>query len=147
MGFFGFVGKYWWWLILVSVSYFTYWYFQGYEEKVYQYLRTFLLIGNGYLFLHLFFRPLLTIEPALFLLLGVIVGLMWYVSKLHMKYKRPFYVVGSCISFLILISGLFYLYPEKPDIEGFIRQQQIQLLLHSPMTQPQRIAYLKLTNL
>jgi hypothetical protein len=78
---------------LVSISYFTYNYFYGYEEKKYLYLRRFLLLGNVYLSLHLFFRPLLHIEPALFLLLGVIILLMWYISQLYMKYKWPFYTI------------------------------------------------------
>jgi hypothetical protein len=72
---------------------------------------------------------------------------MWYLSKLHIKYKRPWYTIGSSSSFLILISGLFYLYPEKPDIEGFINQQQTQLIVTSPTTQPPRQAYIKVVNL
>lgn len=64
-----------------------------------------------------------------------------------MKYKWPFYTIGNILCFLILISELFYLYPEEPDVSGFITEQKPQLILISPNTQPQRKAYLKLTQM
>ena len=145
--FWGFLLSYRRYLIIVSVSYFTYGYYINEEDKKFHYLRNSLLVFNIYLTLHVFFRPVLNIEPALFLLLGCIILGLRYISQLHMKIKRPFYLIGGIFSFLILISGIFYLYPEAPDIAGFQAQQQTQLILISPTSLPQRSAYIKLTHL
>lgn len=134
-------------LLLISIAYFTYCYYLHEEEKKFQQLRSALLVFSLYLTLHVFFRPLLNIEPALFILLACIIGGLRYVSKLHIKIKRPFYLIGGIFSFLILISGVFYLYPDAPDVTGFQAQQQNQLLLIAPTTLPKKTAYLLLTDL
>jgi hypothetical protein len=140
----GFIQSYWWYLIFVSISYFTYCYYLHEEQKIYFYIRNVLLIFNIYLTLHVFFRPLLNIEPSLFVLLGCILWGLRYLSKLHIKIKRPFYLIGETLCFLILISGNFYLYPEAPNIDEFIIQQHPQLILTSPTTQAKYTAYISL---
>jgi hypothetical protein len=50
------------------------------------------------------------------------------------------------MSVLILVSGIFYLYPDAPDTKGYIQQQPFRLLLSSPTQQAQFIAYVSLTN-
>jgi hypothetical protein len=91
MGVWGFLQEYRRYVIIVSVSYFFYGYFIDEEEKKFFYIRNLLLYGNVYLALHIFLRPLLNIEPALFLLLACIVVGIRYVSQLHIKGKRIFY--------------------------------------------------------
>jgi len=93
VGFVWFIGEYWWWLLLVSCCYFLYCRSIGEEEKKYRYLRQGLLYGNFYVVAHVFFRPLLNIEPALFLLLGMLILGMFVVQHMEMKVKKPFYRV------------------------------------------------------
>jgi hypothetical protein len=147
IGFRGFIQSYRRYLILVSLSYFTYCYFIDETEKPYLHLKTTLFLLNIYLALHLFFRPLLNIEPALFVLLGGILLGLRAIRKLPAKIKRPLHIFGGIISVLILISGIFYLYPHAPDIRGFIQQQPSRLLLNAPTQQAQFTAYISLTDL
>jgi len=44
------------------------------------------------------------------------------------------------LSGLILISGLFYLYPDAPDVKGFIALQHPQLILLSDTYRPKQHA-------
>jgi len=94
VGFTRFILQYWWWLILVSLSYFGYCRSIGEEEKKYLYMRQALIYGNFYLLAHLFFRPFLNIEPALFLLLGFVVVGMFVIQKTDLRVKQPFYRIG-----------------------------------------------------
>lgn len=147
MWFRGFIQSYRRYLILVSLSYFTYCYVIDETEKSYLHLKTTLFLFNLYLALHLFFRPLLNIESVLFLLLGGILLGLRAIRKLPFKIKWPLYFVWGIASVLILISGIFYLYPHAPDVEGFIQQQPSQLILTSPTQQAQFTAYITLVNL
>ena len=64
-----FVLNYRLYLLIVSVSYFYYYSIQYEPDKKYELIRNVLIYGNVYLFLHLFFRPLLNISHQLFVLL------------------------------------------------------------------------------
>jgi len=46
---------------------------------------------------------------------------------------------------LILISGIFYLYPEAPDVAGFIGLQDSQAVILSTTSLPKQQAYLTIT--
>ena len=134
-------------LIILSISYFFYCYYLDETEKKFEYLRNTLFIVNTYITLHIFFRPLLNIPSALFLVLGVILLLMRYIKNLHIKRKQILYLIGGVFSFLILISGLFYLYPDAPDTQGFIDKQKTQFLIHSPTNIKKQQAYLQIIDL
>ncbi|MDR2190248.1 MAG: hypothetical protein LBP53_03515 [Candidatus Peribacteria bacterium] len=146
-GFRGFIECYRRYLIIVSLSYFTYCYFIDETEQPFLSIKNILFIGNCYLALHLFFRPLLHIEPALFLLLGMLLLGLRAIRKRPARIRQPLNILGMLISVIILISGLFYLYPEAPDKDGFIAQQHLQLITISDTQTPKYLAYLKITDL
>lgn len=55
-------------------------------------------------------------------------------------------VFGWILSFFILISGMIYLYPEKPDIDGFAGMKNYQISIFSVMESvPKKDAYLQIS--
>ncbi len=138
--------SYWRFLLIVGMSFFIRRSLRWDTEKSRIMLRNWLVIGNFYLFLHLFFRPILNIEPALFILLALFVwGMIWVAQQdRNWKKKRVLCLIGGFFSIGILISGFFYLYSEAPDVEGFIAKQEKKLIITSPISQPKTEAYLLL---
>ena len=141
-----FFSSYRWFLLIVGISFFVWRSLRWETDSSKVMLRNGILIGNLYLFLHLFFRPLLHIEPALFILLGLIIwGVIWVARQpWNLRAKRIVYVIWGIFSVGILISGFFYLYPEAPDETGFLAQQQKKLIITSPFSQSKQEAYVLL---
>ena len=142
-----FIQNYRGYLSILSFSYFLYCHYKDEPERKFEYLRNTLIIGNTYLTLHIFFRPLLNIPWELFILLGIILIIIRYIKNLHIKWKKIFYTIWGILSFLIIISWLFYLYPEAPDVQGFINRQQTQLILHSPIEVKRQQAYIQIIDI
>ncbi len=115
-----FILKYWLYLLIVTVSYFYYYKIEYELDKKYEYIRNAIIYGNVYLFAHIFFRPLLNISHSLFVLLWLIILWLRWLSKLKTRWKIVWQVLWVIVSFFILISWIFYLYPDKPDIEWFM---------------------------
>ena len=123
-----FVLNYRLYLLIVSVSYFYYYSIQYEPDKKYELIRNVLIYGNVYLFLHLFFRPLLNISHQLFVLLWLIFLWLWWSSRLKSRWRYLLQILWWIFSFFILISGMFYFYPEAPDIQWFINSRSTELL-------------------
>ena len=123
-----FVLNYRLYLLIVSVSYFYYYSIQYEPDKKYELIRNVLIYGNVYLFLHLFFRPLLNISHQLFVLLWLIFLWLWWSSRLKSRWRYLLQILWWIFSFFILISGMFYFYPEAPDIQWFINGRSTELL-------------------
>lgn len=124
-----FVLKYWLYLLIVSFSYFYYYSIQYELDKKYEFIRNVLIWGNAYLFLHVFFRPQLNISHQLFVLLWLIVLWVWWTTKLKTRWKYLLQIIGWIFSFFILISGMFYFYPEAPDIKWFLESRSNELMV------------------
>lgn len=123
-----FVLKYWLYFLIVSISYFYYYSIQYEPDKKYELIRNVLIYGNAYLFLHMFFRPQLNISHQLFVLLWLIALWVWWTTKLKTRWKYLLQIIGWIFSFFILISGMFYFYPEAPDIDWFIKSRGDKIL-------------------
>ena len=146
--FIDFVIRYWLYLLIVSFSYFYYYSIQYEPDKKYELIRNALIYGNLYLFLHVFFRPLLNISHQLFVLLWLIILWLWWTTRLKTRWKYLLQILWWIFSFFIMISWMFYFYPEAPDIEWFlkIRQPEIKVLwVINPVEK--KDAYVKLVNL
>ena len=128
--FIDFVLKYRVLFLIASVSYFYYYSIEYEVDKKYKFIRSALLCGNAYLFAHVFFRPLLGISHELFILLWLIILWLWWTTKMTNKRKWILQVLGWILSFCILISGIFYLYPEEPDVVWFMNTRDYQILAH-----------------
>lgn len=124
-----FVLKYWLYLLIVSFSYFYYYSIQYEPDKKYEFIRNVLIWGNVYLFLHVFFRPQLNISHQLFVLLWLIVLWVWWTTKLKTRWKYLLQIIGWIFSFFIMISGMFYFYPEAPDIKWFLESKSNELMV------------------
>ena len=122
-----FVLKYWLYFLIVSISYFYYYSIQYEPDKKYKLIRNVLIYGNAYLFLHMFFRPQLNISHQLFVLLWLIALWVWWTTKLKTRWKYLLQIIGWIFSFFILISGMFYFYPDPPDIKWFLNSRNTQL--------------------
>lgn len=122
-----FVLKYWLYLLIVSISYFYYYSIQYELDKKYEHIRNTIIYGNVYLFAHIFFRPLLNISHSLFILLWLIILWLWWISRLKTRWKIVWQILWIIVSFFILISWIFYLYPDKPDIEWFINTKPYKI--------------------
>ena len=122
-----FVLKYWLYLLIVSVSYFYYYSIQYEPDKKYELIRNVLVYGNAYLFLHIFFRPQLNISHQLFILLWLIVLGIWWTTKLKTRWKYLLQIIWWIFIFFIMISGMFYFYPEAPDIEWFLKNRSTEI--------------------
>lgn len=124
-----FVLEYWLYLLLVSISYFYYYSIQYELDKKYELIRNVLIYGNVYLFLHVFFRPQLNISHQLFVLLWLIALWVRWTTKLKTRWKYLLQIIGWIFSFFILISWMFYFYPDSPDIEWFLKSRSNELMV------------------
>lgn len=124
-----FILKYWLYFLIVTVSYFYYYRIEYELDKKYELIRNVIIYGNVYLFAHIFFRPLLNISHQLFVLLWLIILWLWWLSKLKTRWKIVWQVLWVIVSFFILISWIFYLYPDKPDIQWFINTRPYKILV------------------
>ena len=118
-----FLLKYWLYFLIVSISYFYYYSIQYDLDKKSKLIRNFIIYGNLYLFAHVFFRPLLNISHQLFILLWLIILWMWWTTKLTTRWKYLMQLLWCIFWFFILISWVFYLYPNGPDVEWFIKSR------------------------
>ena len=133
--------------LVASVSYFYYYSIQYEPDKKYELIRKAVICGNFYLFAHAFFRPLLNIPDALFILLWLIILWFWWTTK--MKSRRRYLLQGLwfVFSFFILISGMFYFYPDKPDIEWFVSNRNYEIsVVWAADTISKREAYIQINN-
>lgn len=122
-----FVLKYRLYLLIVSVSYFYYYSIQYEPDKKHELIRNIVIYGNVYLFLHIFFRPQLNISHQLFVLLWLIIlGIRW-TTKLKTRWKYLLRFVWWIFTFFIMISGMFYFYPEAPDIDWFLKNRSTEI--------------------
>lgn len=146
--FIDFILRYRLYLLIVSISYFYYYSIEYEPDKKYKLIRNIIIYGNLYLFLHIFFRPLLNISHQLFVLLWLIILWMWRSTTLKSRWKYLLQIVGWVFSFFILISGMFYFYPEEPDIKWFIesKNNEIRILWASGNVEKWD-AYIKISNL
>ncbi len=146
--FLDFVLKYWLYIIIVSVSYFYYYSIQYDTDKKSDLIRNVLICWNVYLFLHIFFRPQLNISHQLFVLLWLIILGIWWTTKLKSRWKYLLQIMWWIFSFFILISGIFYFYPDEPDIKWFLenKNNKISVFWVSDSTE-KKDAYIKITSL
>ena len=114
--------------LVASISYFYYYSIQYEPDKKYELIRKGVIYGNLYLFAHVFFRPLLNIPDALFVLLWLIILWFWWTTKMKSRRKYLLQVLWFVFSFFILISGTLYFYPNKPDIEWFVNSRNYEIL-------------------
>lgn len=114
--------------LVASVSYFYYYSIQYEPDKKYELIRNGVLYWNVYLFAHVFFRPLLNISGELFVLLWLII--LWFWGTTKMKSRRKYLLQGLwfVFSFFILVSGLFYFYPDEPDIQWFVNDRNYEII-------------------
>ena len=115
--------------LIVSVSYFYYYSIQYETDKKYDFIRNIVIWGNAYLFAHLFFRPLLNISHELFVLLWLIILWLRGTTKMRSKRRGLLQIIWWIFIFFIIISGIFYLYPEAPDIDGFLQSRKNELFV------------------
>lgn len=125
--FIDFVLKYRLYLLIVSVSYFYYYSIQYEPDKKHELIRNVVIYGNVYLFLHIFFRPQLNISHQLFVLLWLIILGIWWTTKLKTRWKYLLRFVWWIFTFFIMISGMFYFYPEAPDIDWFLKNRSTEI--------------------
>jgi len=115
--------------IVASVSYFYYYSIEYEQDKKYELIRNVIIYGNVYLFAHVFFRPLLNISDELFVLLWLIILWFWWTTKMKSRRKYLLQWLWFVFSFFILVSGMLYFYPDKPDVEWFIASKNYELLV------------------
>lgn len=145
--FIDFLLKYWLYFLIASISYFYYYSIEYETDKKYNVIRNVILYWNVYLFAHVFFRPLLNISHELFVLLWLIILWLWWTTKMRSRWKYLLQALWWVFSFFILISWVFYLYPEEPDIEWFISSKSYDLSFIWVTEQVQkRDAYIQITN-
>ena len=145
--FIDFILKYWLYLLIVSISYFYYYSIQYEPDKKFELIRNVIIYGNTYLFLHIFFRPLLNISHQLFVLLWLIILWLRWTTKLFSRWKYLLQVLWWLFSLFILVSGMFYFYPEAPDIDWFLKWRNCEILvLWAEGKVNKSDAYLKMTN-
>lgn len=139
--------KYRFLFFVASISYFYYYSIQYDPDKKYEIIRNVVIYGNLYLFAHVFFRPLLNIPDALFVLLWLII--VWFRWTTKMKSRRRYLVQGLwfVLSFFILVSGTLYFYPDKPDLEWFISDRNYEIsVVWVGDNIPKRDAYIQINN-
>ena len=112
VSFVDFLLKYWFYLLIVSISYFYYYSIQYDPDDKSKLIRKVIIYGNLYLFAHIFFRPLLNISHQLFVLLWLIILWLWRTTKLTTRWKYLMQFIWWIFWFFILISWIFYLYPD-----------------------------------
>ena len=128
MSFVSFLLKYWLYFLIVSISYFYYYSIQYEPDKKYQFIRNVILYGNLYLFAHVFFRPIMNISHQLFILLWLIILWIWRSRTLESRRKYVLQIVGCIFGFFIMISWIFYLYPNAPDVKWFVESRSYQIV-------------------
>jgi len=116
------------------------------KEEKFTYIKYSIMYFCIFSFLFVFFRPLINISAGGFISLGILIPVLRYSQYLKHKIKYLIQGVSGVISFLILCSGFLYLYPEKPDIEGFINNRETQFTLYSPKNLSKQEAYIKIEN-
>lgn len=145
--FIDFILKYRFYLLIVSVSYFYYYSIEYEPDKKYKLIRNIIIYGNAYLFLHIFFRPLLNISHQLFIFLWFITLWMWRTTTLRSRRKYLLQIIWWIFSFFILISWVLYFYPDAPDIKWFLESRDNEIrMLWTYDTVNQKDAYIKITN-
>lgn len=134
-------------IIIVSISYFYYYNIKYEPDKKYDFIRNVIIYGNIYLFCHIFFRPLLNISHQLFILLWLIILWLWWTTKLKTNWRYLLQIIWSIFSFFIMISWVFYFYPEPPDIHRFLltRNNEIRVLWVENSIE-KRDAYIQIVN-
>ena len=143
-----FILKYWLYLLIVSVSYFYYYSIEYEPDKKYNLIRNVVICGNVYLFLHIFFRPLLNISHQLFVLLWLIILWIRWSTTLKSRWRYLLQIIWWIFSFFIMISGMFYFYPEQPDINWFLENKDNKIsVLWVWNSVDKRDAYIKITGL
>lgn len=145
--FLDFLLRYRLYFLIATISYFYYYSIEYEPDKKYNVIRNILIYWNAYLFAHIFFRPLLNISHELFVLLWLIILWLWWTTKMKSRWKYLLQALWGIFSFFILVSWVFYLYPEEPDIEWFINSRSYNLSCEWVSNQiPKRDAYLQITN-
>lgn len=140
-----FLLKYRLYFLIVSVSYFYYYSIQYDPDKKFNLIRNVIIYGNLYLFAHVFFRPLLNISHELFVFLWLIILWMWWTTKLTTRWRYVLQAIWWIFTFFILISWIFYLYPDKPDVEWFIKSRKYQISVSWIVkTIPKKDAYIQI---
>ena len=145
--FIDFILKYRFYLLIVSISYFYYYSIEYEPDKKFKLIRNIIIYANAYLFLHIFFRPLLNISHQLFVVLWLITLWIWWTTTLRSKRKYILQIIWWIFSFFILISWSLYFYPDAPDIQWFLESKynEIRMLwINNPVEE--RDAYIKITN-
>jgi len=115
--------------LLTSVSYFYYYSIQYEPDRKYELIRNVLIYGNVYLFAHVFFRPILNISHELFVFLWLILLWIRWTTKMKSRRKYLLQVVWLIFSFFILLSWVFYLYPDAPDVKWFIESMDYKIIM------------------
>ena len=114
---------------VISFSYFYYYSIQYEPDKKYELIRNILIYWNLYIIVHVFFRPLLNISHELFILLWLIILGIWWTTKMKTRRKYLLQVVWWVFSFFILLSWMFYFYPDAPDIKWFIENKKYEIVV------------------
>lgn len=143
--FFQFILEYRWYLLFVTFSYIYYLFIYEDEEKKIQ--KKMLIIGNIYLFIFLFFRPLLWIEILPFFLLTLILFILRKSKVFPKKIQYIVLVIWCFFSLLLIWSGFFFTYPDPPDLQWFMDQQTTKLLINQDLNLKKTDAFVQLTNL
>lgn len=139
--------KHWFFFLVVSFSYFYYYSIQYEPDKKFKLIRNVIILGNIYLFAHIFFRPLLNISDELFVLLWLILLWFWRTTKMKSRWKYLLQWLWLIFSFFILVSGTLYFYPDKPDIDGFMASRNYELsVVWISDNIDKREAYLQINN-
>lgn len=121
--------SYRWLFLILSISYFYYYSIEYDIEKKYESIRKMIIYWNVYLLAFVFFRPLLNISWVLFIVLWLVILGLCGTIKMVSRWKKLLQIFWWLISFLILISGMFYLYPDAPDIDWFLRWKNVEFLV------------------
>ena len=121
--------KYWLLFLVATISYFYYYSIQYESDKKFEFIRNGLVYWNLYLFVHVFFRPLLNISHELFVLLWLIILWIRWTTKMKSRWKYLLQLVWWILSFFIVLSWMFYFYPDKPDIEWFINNGNYKIIV------------------
>ena len=121
--------KYWLLFLVATISYFYYYSIQYELDKKFEFIRNGLVYWNLYLFVHVFFRPLLNISHELFILLWLIILWIRWTTKMKSRWKYLLQFVWWIVSFFIVLSWMFYFYPDKPDIEWFINNWNYKIVV------------------
>lgn len=138
-----FIIEYRWYALLITLAYLYYRFIMDDEDKRFQ--QDLIKRSALYLTIFLFIRPLLNIAPFPFLIMSLILWWLRKIRRLDKKIKLPLLLLWGFIVSCILISWVFYLYPDPPDFQWFIEQQAISLHFSSSREIPKTESYLQVT--